>query len=363
LPEQVIDIIVSRTDGVPLFVEELTKTILEGDVLKEEGGRLVLNGLLDEIAIPSTLHDSLMARLDRLQPIKEVAQTAACIGRGFEHRLLAQISPLSGPALAAALDELIEAELIYRRGLPPEASYLFKHALVRDTAYESLLRGRRHDIHTRILAALEDDPDIAPEVLAHHAEAAGQTERAIDLWEAAGKAANLRPAYAEAISHIERAIKINSGKDDAGEIPGLERALSLQLQLAPALLAFKGYAANETAYAYDVALSLANNIGETPLQFPAYYGLWVGKFMTGEHVRALEISQGVSEAAEKSGVSLYRMVAARLLGFSSCMLGRFSEAQKHLDQAISLYDPAENAGHESRFGQDPGAAKIGRAHV
>jgi len=229
---------------------------------------------------------------------------------------------------------------------------------VRDTAYESLLRGRRHDIHTRILAALEDDPDIAPEVLAHHAEAAGQTERAIDLWEAAGKAANLRPAYAEAISHIERAIKINSGKDDAGEIPGLERALSLQLQLAPALLAFKGYAANETAYAYDVALSLANNIGETPLQFPAYYGLWVGKFMTGEHVRALEISQGVSEAAEKSGVSLYRMVAARLLGFSSCMLGRFSEAQKHLDQAISLYDPAENAGHESRFGQDPGAAII-----
>jgi len=358
LPEQVVDIIVSRTDGVPLFVEELTKTILEGEVLKEDDGRLVLNGLLDEIAIPSTLHDSLMARLDRLQPIKEVAQTAACIGRGFEHRLLARISPLSKPALAAALDELIKAELIYRRGLPPEASYLFKHALVRDTAYESLLRGRRHDIHTLILTALENDPDIAPEVLAHHAEAAGQTERAIDLWEAAGKAANQRPAYTEAISHIERAIKINSRKNDAGETPGLERALSLQLQLAPALLANKGYAADETAHAYEVALSLANDIGETPLQFPALYGLWVGKLMTGEHVRGLEIAQGVTEAAERSGESLYRMVASRLMGLSSCMLGRFSEAHRHLDQAISLYDPAENAGHESRFGQDPGAAII-----
>lgn len=356
LPDQVIDIIVSRTDGVPLFVEELTKTILEGGMLEQAGNRLVLRGPLDEIAIPSTLHDSLMARLDRLQPVKELAQTAACIGREFDHRLLARISPLPETDLVTALDTLIKAELIYRRGVPPEASYLFKHALVRDTAYESLLRQRRHAIHTRILTALQENPDTAPEVLAQHAEAAGQTENAIDLWEVAGKAAVLRPAYAEAIAHFERAITINSRKKDAGEIRTLERALALQIQLAPSLLAYRGYAADETAQAYEVALSLADRIGDTPMRFPALYGLWVGRFMTGEHVKAMQIAQGVADAAAQSGVPLYRMVAARLLGLSFCMLGQLSEAQTHLDCAIGLYDPAENIGHEGRFGQDPGAA-------
>jgi len=361
LPNQVIDIIVRRTDGVPLFVEELTKTILESGVLKEEGDRLILSGPLDEVAIPSTLHDSLMARLDRLQPIKELAQTAACIGREFDHRLLARISPLSDAELATSLDGLIKAELIYRRGVPPEASYLFKHALVRDTAYESLLRPRRHAIHTRILTALDDDPDIAPEVLAQHAEAAGQTARAIDLWEAAGKAAILRPAYEEAIAHFRRAIVINDRKDgasksDAKDQARLERALDLQLQLAPSLLAFRGYAADETAQAYEVALSMADEIGETPMRFPALYGLWVGRMMAGEHTKAMHIAQGVADAAEKSGVSLYKMVAARLLGFSSCMLGSLQEAQTYLDLAFSLYDPAENVGQEGRYAQDPGSA-------
>lgn len=361
LPDQVIDIIVSRTDGVPLFVEELTKTILEGGMFERSGDRLVLSGPLDEIAIPSTLHDSLMARLDRLQPVKELAQTAACIGREFDHRLLARISPLSEPDLVKSLDTLIKAELIYRRGVPPEASYLFKHALVRDTAYESLLRPRRHAIHTRILTALEQTPDTAPEVLAQHAEAAGQTTRAIDLWETAGKAAILRPAYAEAIAHFRRAIAINartdgSSENDAQKQARLERALGLQLQLAPSLLAYRGYAADETAQAYELALSLADRIGDTPMRFPALYGLWVGRLMAGKHAKGMQIAQGVANAAEKSGASLYRMVAARLLGLSSCILGRFQEAQTHLDYAIGLYDPAENIGHEGRFGQDPGAA-------
>jgi class 3 adenylate cyclase/ABC-type transport system involved in cytochrome c biogenesis ATPase subunit/tetratricopeptide (TPR) repeat protein len=361
LPDQVIDIIVRRTDGVPLFVEELTKTILEGGVLTQSGDRLVLSGPLDEIAIPSTLHDSLMARLDRLQPVKELAQTAACIGREFDHRLLARISPLSDAELATSLNGLIKAELIYRRGVPPEAIYLFKHALVRDTAYESLLRPRRHAIHTRILSAMEDDPDIAPEVLAQHADAAGQSARAIDLWEVAGKAAILRPAYEEAIAHFSRAIAINARtngtpKDDTNNKARLERALSLQLQLAPSLLAYRGYAADETAQAYEVALSLVDEIGDTPMRFPALYGLWVGRLMAGEHAKAMQIAQGVADAAEKSGASLYRMVAARLLGFSSCMLGRLSEGQKYLDHASSLFIPEENVGHEGRFGQDPGAA-------
>ena len=202
LPDEIMEIIAQRTDGVPLFVEELTKTILESGAVKEDGDRLVLNGPLSTIAIPTTLHDSLMARLDRLQPIKEVAQTAACIGREFSHGLLAQISLLPEADLNAALDGLIGAELIYRRGLPPEATYLFKHALVRDAAYESLLKEKRRAIHARILTALEADSDIAPEVLAVHAEAANLTDRAIELWDAASKAAVARPAFREGISNL-----------------------------------------------------------------------------------------------------------------------------------------------------------------
>ncbi|MFK8049719.1 MAG: adenylate/guanylate cyclase domain-containing protein [Halioglobus sp.] len=161
LPSEIVEIISQRTDGVPLFVEELTKTILESGALKEEGGHYVLDGPLSTIAIPTTLHDSLMARLDRLQPIKEVAQMASCIGREFGHVLLEKVALLPESELGLALDGLIEAELIYRRGLPPEATYQFKHALVRDAAYESLLKEKRRAIHTRILTSLEAHSNIA----------------------------------------------------------------------------------------------------------------------------------------------------------------------------------------------------------
>ena len=172
LPQDVVELIASRTDGVPLFVEELTKTVLESGVLKEVGDSFILNGPLDALAIPSTLHDSLMARLDRLQPFKEVAQTAACIGREFGHQLLVRISPHSAAELETALQGLVKAELIYRRGLPPEATYLFKHALVRDAAYESLLKERRRDIHSRILTALEKEQGRRTRITRHaHAEA------------------------------------------------------------------------------------------------------------------------------------------------------------------------------------------------
>ncbi len=230
---------------MPLFVEELTKTILESGALKEDGERYVLNGPLSAIAIPATLHDSLMARLDRLQPIKEVAQTAACIGREFGHGLLAQISHLSEAELGTALDGLIEAELIYRRGLPPEATYLFKHALVRDAAYESLLKEKRRAVHARILTALETDPDIAPEVLAVHAEAANLTDRAIDLWEAAGKAAIARPALTKR-SPSSRAIALITPTSKKKRNPAIERALALASASQHDPSSPVGYGADET---------------------------------------------------------------------------------------------------------------------
>jgi class 3 adenylate cyclase/tetratricopeptide (TPR) repeat protein/ABC-type transport system involved in cytochrome c biogenesis ATPase subunit len=354
LPDEIMEIIASRTDGVPLFVEELTKTILESGALKDDGDRLVLNGPLSTVAIPATLHDSLMARLDRLQPIKEVAQTAACIGRAFSHGLLAQISPLPEAALTTALDGLIKAELIYRRGLPPEATYLFKHALVRDAAYESLLKERRRVVHTRILSALESDPDIAPEVRAVHAEAANLTDRAIDLWEAASKAAIALPAFDEAISHLGRAIALITPQLENSDPPPFERALALQVPLGMTLLSRKGYTADETLEAFEKALVLADKIGETPMRHSIQYGLWLGAGVRGRHVDALRTAEALVEETANAPNTPPMVVANRSAGYSHWFMGNFAEAQRYLDVALANFDPIAHAGLANQFGQDIG---------
>src|SRR5450631_433068 len=194
LPEALLDEIAARTDGVPLFVEEMTKAVIESGALREGADAYHLDGPLSALAIPTTLHDSLMARLDRLHPVKEVAQTAAVIGRSFDHRTIAALAALSEVELADAMSRLVEAVLVFRRGTPPDATYLFKHALVRDAAYESLLKAKRIILHTRLVDVLESRGNIAPEVKAQHAEAAGLTERAHDYWEQAGTEALARSA-------------------------------------------------------------------------------------------------------------------------------------------------------------------------
>jgi class 3 adenylate cyclase/tetratricopeptide (TPR) repeat protein/ABC-type transport system involved in cytochrome c biogenesis ATPase subunit len=354
LPDEIMEIIAQRTDGVPLFVEELTKTILESGALKEDGDRLVLNGPLSTIAIPSTLHDSLMARLDRLQPIKEVAQTAACIGREFSHGLLGRISPLSDAELGTALDGLIDAELIYRRGLPPEATYLFKHALVRDAAYESLLKEKRRAVHNRILSALETNADIAPEVLAVHAEAANLTDRAIDLWEAAGKAAIALPAFDEAISHLGRAIKLITPQLKNSDTPPFERALALQVPLSMALLTRRGYTVDETLEAFEKALFIADKIGETPMRHSILYGLWVSAAVRGQSADALRTAEAFVEETANSPNTPAMVVANRVAGTSHFHMGNFAEAQRYLDVALANYDPIAHAGLANQFGQDVG---------
>ena len=354
LPDEIIEIIAQRTDGVPLFVEELTKTILESGALKEDSERYVLNGPLSAIAIPATLHDSLMARLDRLKPIKEVAHTAACIGRAFGHGLLLQISNLSEAELGKALDGLITAELIYRRGVPPEATYLFKHALVRDAAYESLLKERRRAIHTRILTALETDADIAPEILAVHAEAANLTDRAIDLWETASKAAIARPAFDEAISHLGRAIALITPKLENSDTPPLERALALQLPLGMTLIARNGYGADETLAAFEKALVLADNVGETPMRYSILYGLWISAGVRGQWADALRTAEAFVEQTANSPNTAPMVVANRVAGATHYWMGNFSEAQPYLDVALANYDPIAHAGLANQFGQDVG---------
>lgn len=285
-----------------------------------------------------------------------MAQTAACIGREFSHRLLAQIAHLSEAELAAALDGLIDAELIYRRGLPPESTYLFKHALVRDAAYESQLKEKRRAIHARILTVMDADPDIAPEILAVHAEAAGLTDRAIDLWEAASKIAIARPAFDEAISHLRRAIDLITPKADTREIAAVERSLSLQIQLGMTLLVRRGYGASETIAAFEHALTLADIVGETTMRYSVLYGLWIGKAIRGEYSEAWQKAEALVETAAGSSEIVPLVVANRVAGATRFFMGDLAGADKYLSVALTNYDPVAHGGLANRFGQDVGVS-------
>jgi class 3 adenylate cyclase len=214
LPTEVLEEIVAKTDGVPLFVEELTKTVLESGLVRDDKGAYVLAATLTPLAIPSTLQDSLMARLDRLAPVKEIAQIGATIGREFSYRLLESVSPLMGSALQNALSQLMAAELIYGRGTPPHATYVFKHALVQDSAYASLLRGRKQRIHADLAKALAerfaDEIESAPPIIAHHYTEAGLAEPAVRYWLAAAELALSRSANAEADRYVEAGLTRSS---------------------------------------------------------------------------------------------------------------------------------------------------------
>ena len=266
LPKEVMDEILARTDGVPLFIEELTKTVLESELLQERDGHYVLERPLPSLAIPTTLHASLMARLDRLAPVREVAQIGAVAGREFHYELLNAVAGLPRERLEEALGQLVRSELIFRRGEIPHAVYTFKHALVRDAAYAGLLKSRRVHLHAAIANALEQQfPEIVqtqPETLAHHLTEAGLIEKAIGYWLQAGKNAALRSANLEAIAHLQRGIEV-TGRLPAGE--GKDRSeLDLQLVLGPCLIATQGPAASKAVATFARARELCERLGEPP---------------------------------------------------------------------------------------------------
>jgi class 3 adenylate cyclase/predicted ATPase len=355
LPEALLDEIAARTDGVPLFVEEMTKAVIESGVLREDDNAYNLDGPLSSLAIPTTLHDSLMARLDRLQPLKEVAQTAAVIGRSFDHRSIAALSGLPEAELTDAMQRLVEAELIFRRGNPPEATYLFKHALVRDAAYESLLRARRISLHGRLLEILEVGGDAAPEVMAQHAEAAGMPERALDYWEQAGKQAQARPAYKEAISGFGNAIRVCRALGD--ELQWKAREQGLQMQVWQAQIANHGYSAPATLRTLERALALAEEIGNVPLQIPALYGQWVAHYVAGR--RADELAQRFAALVDMESESGPRLIGLRILGLERFHEGRFTDSLVFMEKALDSYDPIAHRDLALRFGVDARAAAEG----
>lgn len=352
LPEALVNEIASRTDGVPLFVEEMTKAVLESGVLIEETDAYTLSRPLNALAIPTSLHDSLMSRLDRLQPVKETAQTAAVIGRNFDHQTIAALSAMPEPHLSDAMQKLVDAELVFRRGTPPDANYLFKHALVRDAAYESLLRAKRLSLHARLLEILENRGDGAPEVKAQHAEAAGLLEKALDYWEQAGRQAVARPAYKEAIASFENGIRLcgQLGQDERWR----RREQSLQLQMGQALIAKLGYSAPATLNAFERALTLADEINDVTLQLPALYGKWASLYIAG--LQFGDLAPRFVEFAKLQADTGPTLVGLRMLGLECFHKGHYKQSLELIRQSLALHDPVQHRGLAQRFGHDPRGA-------
>jgi tetratricopeptide (TPR) repeat protein len=346
LPLEVTEQIVDKTDGIPLFIEELTKTVLESGLLVEEQGGYHLDRPLPPLAIPATLQDSLMARLDRLAPVKETAQIGAAIGREFSYALLGMVLERNQAGLDAALVQLESAELISRRGAPPDAVYTFKHALVQDTAYQSLLKSRRQILHHRIaMTLLGNFPTIAetePAMVAHHFTQAGQTEDAVEWWSNAGDQARRRFAFADAIAHLGKAIHL------AGTLPDTPEwrlvRLRLQIAYANAHLHARGPGAVEPTAAFARAREIAVGTGDAPERFSAYYGLWVGHFARGELALAREVAEAPLRDILSRPNSSEASMVHRALGMTCYAEGNYVDARRHLEDSVAHYSSDNDRG-------------------
>jgi TOMM system kinase/cyclase fusion protein len=360
VPPELLDEIVKKTDGVPLFVEELTKSVLESGRLKE-----VQNDLRPELGIPTSLQGSLMARLDRLGPAKPVAQLAAVLGREFSYPLLEAVAPMDAARLDAALARLVDAELLYARGAAPHAAYTFKHALIRDTAYQSLLKTRRQEHHGRIARALEerftDGVVSRPEVIAHHYAEAGLAAAAIPYFQRAGQSAVQRFAHTEAISHLHKALELLDTLPES--LDRNEQELRLQVALGPSLIAAKGYGDRKVERVYERARELCQKVGESPELIRVVIGLSMYFHNRGELQTATDLAKQALALAEQGGEAYPLLAAHTRLGISLNMMGELSPAYEHLGRAIDLYDPPQHRALTSVWGHDWGIFARGFAAI
>ena len=341
LPEEVMSQILARTDGVPLFVEELTRMVLESGLLREQEGRYALIGSLPPLAIPTTLHASLMARLDRLSTVREVAQIGGAIGREFTRELLRALVPISEAALDAALNQLVASGLVFRRGTPPEATYVFKHALVQDAAYDTLLRSRRQELHARIATVLEQRfPEIVdqqPEFLAKHCTQAGLTERAIDYWGRAGRQSVARSAMVEATVQLRKGLDLLASRPDRPE--RWRRELQLQSALGGAMYASKGPAASETGHAYARARELCEQLGDTSALVPVLCGQSTYRLGRCELAAARQIAEDLLHLVRTQDDTADHLIANRTMGACLFWLGDFALSAKHMGRVLDIYVP------------------------
>ncbi len=363
LPGTVVERIVERADGVPLFVEELTKMVLESDLVAVQGGRYELTGPLTDLAIPSTLQDSLMARLDRLDAGKEVAQLGAALGREFPYELLRSVSLLEEPRLHAGLAQLVDAELLYQRGAPPAATYTFKHALIQETAYQSLLKSVRQQLHARIAEVLEERfPErvaAEPEVIARHCEQAGLAVQAIAHYQRAGERATQRSANEEAIGHLQRALALVETLPETRERHQME--LGLQMAIGAPLAAARGWSHPEYEGTYARARELTSQIGESPELPGVLVQMAAAYHVKGDLGTGASVAQEALAAAERTGEAFYLLSAHHQVGQSLFHRGHFSRALQHYEHSIELYDPSEHASFAYTVGNDNGVVVHGYA--
>ena len=338
LPGEVIEHIVSKTDGVPLFIEELTKMLLESTLLREEAEHYALTGPLAAVTIPTTLYDSLMARLDRLPTVREVAQLGAVLGREFSYELLHALTTMDEATLQHGLSQLVDAELLYQRGRPPRARYLFKHALIQDAAYASLLKSTRQKYHQQVAQLLEARfPDIVaaePELLAHHYTEAGCHTQAVGYWQQAGQHASESSAYVEVIAHLTKGLEVLTSLPDAAE--QARRELPLQLTLGATLMATKGYTAPEVGQAYARAYALCQQGEQTPHLAEAVYGLWIFSLLRGELQTAQELAEQLLPLTQRPHDLTLLQKHHFALGVVLFFLGEVDSAQAAVERSLTL---------------------------
>jgi predicted ATPase len=356
LPHEVLQHITDKTDGVPLFVEEMTKALLESGHLKKVDGHYELTGSLSTFAIPTTLQDSLMARLDRLVTAKGVAQIGATIGRHFAYALLQAVSQVGEAMLQHELGRLVEAEIVYQRGLPPQSTYVFKHALIQDAAYRSLLKSTRQHYHQRIAQVLEsqlsETAEAQPELLAYHCTEAGLIEQAIGYWQKAGQSAIERSAHMEAISHLTKGLELLKVLPETPQ--RLQREVDMHIALGASLIATKGYGDPEVRETYTYARQLCQHLEDPHQLFSVLRGLWNYYANRAELQMAYALGEQLLTLAQQVQDSAMLVAAHRVLGNALWSLGSVASASMHFAQGVALYDPQQHRASVFLYGEDAG---------
>ncbi|NJL29538.1 MAG: AAA family ATPase [Thermoanaerobaculia bacterium] len=353
LPAVVIRQLVEKTDGVPLFVEELTRMVMESDLVRAGEGGWELAGPQLNLAIPATLQDSLTARLDRLSTVKEVAQLASILGRRFSFELLQRVSARSEAVLQRDLARLVEAQLLVRQGTGVKTVYVFRHALIQEAAYHMLLRSTRQKYHAQVAQILiEQFSEVVaaePEVIAQHYTEAGLAELAVDYWRQAGERANRRSSHQEAIHHLTKALELLAGWEQSPARDRLE--LSLQMSLGTAIIALRGYTTPELAHAYGRAQVLCERAGAPSEHFWVLVGLSLYHFVRADMEEGLRLSRRLVELAEPTHDPVLMSAAFYQLGATFFFMGELTASLDALDRALALV-PADDASQRERFGHD-----------
>jgi class 3 adenylate cyclase/tetratricopeptide (TPR) repeat protein len=354
LPEQVLAEVVAKTDGVPLFIEELTKMLLESGLLEEHRDRYTLLGPLPPLAVPNTLQDSLMARLDRLAPVKSLAQLAATLGREFSYPLLQAVSPWDAEALRQGLAQLVASGFLYEQGAPPESSYRFKHALIQDAAYQSLLKSTRQQHHQRIAGALEsafpETVESQPELLAHHYTEAGLAERAVPYWHAAAARALRRHANQEAANHATRGLKLLATLPDTPD--RAKRELRMQQILGPAQSFVTGPHSVEHVHAR--AYELACQVGDTAAMFPALSGLAYANILRGQMREARALAEEYLTLAAPHDDALVLAAGHWMVAYAAWWQGDIIDVSNHSRRCLQFYNPDQHLAGIAAYNQNPG---------